>query len=173
MYWAYWASKGNVKAQALVATSVVEALTRLCDDAFGIKTDEVKMQQQNVDNMELNKLMFSMLHEFQAMRIEMRQLTSRTEKLDKIEENGKRHSGCLNVLEHEPDNDNYITARQFLMVKGLQNSNLDSKLARRSAQAMRVGKNIEVLPTRKGQVLYSPEDVSYLEEALKSVLGLD
>ena len=172
-YWTYWASKGNTVAQALVATSVVESLTRLCDNAFGHKRSEEEMQQQNIETMQLNKMMFKLLNEFESMREEMKELTERTKRLDKLEENGKRHVGCLNVLQHEVDTDDYITARQFLTSKGLQNSEFASKFSRRSAQAMRVGKNLETLNMRNGQVLYAPNDLPYLEETLKSILGLD
>lgn len=172
-YWTYWASKGNTIAQALVATSVVESLTRLCDNAFGHKRSEDEIQKQNVKNMESNEVMFTMLNKMESLLEQMQRLEQRTEKLNKLEENGKRHVGCLNVLQHEVDTDDYITARQFLTSKGLQNSEFASKFSRRSAQAMRVGKNLETLNMRNGQVLYAPNDLPYLEETLKSILGLD
>lgn len=172
-YWTYWASKGNTIAQALVATSVVESLTRLCDNAFGNKRSEDEIQKQNVKNLESNEVMFTMLNKMESLLEQMQRLEQRTEKLNKLEENGKRHVGCLNVLQHEVDTDDYITARQFLTSKGLQNSEFASKFSRRSAQAMRVGKNLETLNMRNGQVLYAPNDLPYLEETLKSILGLD
>ena len=172
-YWTYWASKGNTMAQALVATSVVECLTRLCDLAFGVQRTEQQIQQQNIETLETNKMLFALAEQMSALNSQMATLTERTVKLDKLEKNGKRHNGCLNVLEQNTNQDEWLTTRQFLRKKGLQYVTFENKLARRAASFARSGKLVESLPSRNGQIIYAPEDISYLENALKSILDLD
>lgn len=64
-YWTYWAQKGNTVALALVSTSVVESLTRLCNNAFGVKNNESEIQSMNVSNFETNRMLFEMLNTMQ------------------------------------------------------------------------------------------------------------
>jgi len=85
-YWTYWASKGNITAMALVSTSVVESLTRLCNTAFGIDNEEKAIAQMNESNMDTNKVLFQMMSMLDGLTTEMKsvknQLIETNEKYD-------------------------------------------------------------------------------------------
>lgn len=61
-YWLYYSKKGNAKADALLATGSEEKLTRLADEAFGVKKSEEQYHQESVVNLQQNQQMFSMFN---------------------------------------------------------------------------------------------------------------
>ena len=190
-YWTYWASKGNTTAMALVSTSVVESLTRLCDNAFGVEKSETEYAKQNIANIDTNKALFELMQMMSNLNQQMADLNesnrslkvSETE-LNQIKKRGEVNKGCLSVLKYDPEsNENdedgidpndgiYVTCRQWLSFRRLEDTEIANTVARRAAAMMRCGKNIDVLPKRGNQVVYAPSDYCYLEEALKSVLKL-
>lgn len=190
-YWTYWASKGNTTAMALVSTSVVESLTRLCDNAFGVKKSETEYAKQNIANIDTNKALFELMQMMSNLNQQMADLNesnrslkvSETE-LNQIKKRGEVNKGCLSVLKYDPESNEtdedgidpndgiYVTCRQWLSFRRLEDAEIANTVARRAAAMMRCGKNIDVLPKRGNQVVYAPSDYCYLEEALKSVLKL-
>lgn len=60
-YWTYWAAKGNAKACALVAAGAEETLTRLFDNAFGVRKTETQYQLETNVNSQQYELIFNML----------------------------------------------------------------------------------------------------------------
>ena len=73
-YWTYWASKGNTTAMALVSTSVVESLTRLCDNAFGVEKSETEYAKQNIANIDTNKALFELMQMMSNLNQQMADL---------------------------------------------------------------------------------------------------
>lgn len=98
----------------------------------------------------------------------------KSEALDKLEKAAKEHPGCYNILEKfsEEELSAGITAQQYLIAKNLSSWGKKQTFAKRAASAMRVGKHVEKLPTLNGNVIYFSDDIAYLEETLKQMLGL-
>lgn len=74
LYWTYQARQGNTKAQAYLAASAEETLTRLADEAFGIVKSDQKYQMQTSENAQINQQMFSMMEQLLKNQNEQKQL---------------------------------------------------------------------------------------------------
>jgi hypothetical protein len=107
-------------------------------------------------------------------------LTERTQRLDTVEnklaqinEAAQKHKGCGNVIQSETDNeglpDNLLTAKEYLRLKHVE-THLHRTLSKRAATFTHVGKGEEPTAKRNGNLLF---EEAYLQEALKSILGLD
>lgn len=59
--WVYHGRKGNIKAQALGAGNLVDTLTRLADNAFGVSKTETQYRQEAISNIQNFELMFERL----------------------------------------------------------------------------------------------------------------
>lgn len=180
-YWTYWANKGNTLAQALLGAGTEEAITRLCDSAFGETKSESEYQQQTASNIQQNEVLFQMMQMITNMNNKLEKqeemniaLLAKTEKLNELTEAGNLHPGCYGILDSEVDDNTTtaITAYDYLKSQELEDWSRSKTFGKRSAAAMRIGKQVEKLQTYKGNVLYLPEDVPYLEQTLKQMLGL-
>lgn len=108
------------------------------------------------------------------MQNQLNKITADSTELKQLKDASKKHPGCYNVLDKSYfDLDGYITAKQFLVARKIPLDWVENKtFSKRAAQALRVGKGLTNLPTKNGNVLYSSEDIGYLEETLKGLLGL-
>lgn len=180
-YWTYWANKGNTLAQAMLGAGTEEAITRLCDNAFNEVKSESEYQQQTSSNIQQNEVLFQMMQMITNMNNKLEKqeemniaLLAKTEKLNELTEAGNLHPGCYGILDSEVDDNTTtaITAYDYLKSQELEDWGRSKTFSKRSAAAMRIGKQVEKLQTYKGNVLYLPEDVPYLEQTLKQMLGL-
>lgn len=180
-YWTYHARQGNEIALAIMANCTVEKMNRLADEAFNVEKTEVEYnlqftsRQPDMETMaEVVNMLATMCNRLENMEETMVAMQQSEEELKQLKDKGVKHPGCLGVLEHETEDEiaRYTTAREFVEEKGIGSWTLVNTFSRRSAQAMRVGKNICKLPMHKGQVIYAPEDIAYLEETFKSMMGL-
>lgn len=188
-YWTYWSSRGNIHARALLAAGTEESFNRRCDTVFNNEKSEDDYNKMTLENIDQNKILFEMMKMLTNLSEEVRQqrednnelketnklMLERTKKLDDIEEATKEHQGIGSVLEHEI-NEAYpfgtcYTAESFLEEKQV-NMEVLPTLRKRAAQFALLGKHGKVSKNKQGQNIYCGSTCIYLEEALKSILGL-
>lgn len=114
----------------------------------------------------------SLIDLFKDMQQEMKVLSTRTKRLDELEEASNKNIGCGNVLKAEADNegDDLVTAFEYLRLKGFGFEQAN-KLARRASTFSKVGKgnNYEPPKNKKGHLMF---EVKYLDEAFLSICNL-
>ncbi len=189
-YWTYWAQKGNTTALALVSTSVVESLTRLCNTAFGIENNEVAIQQMNVQNVDTNRAIFEMMTLLQSMndRLEAQEnryqqldedralLAEQNDELEEFKEEVESYPQflyLLDVAKNELDVTDYpngVTCKQYLTENEIP---LDAgywcTLSRRTASFYRSTKGRN--PERRGNHnIYRSIDVAYIVATLRLIM---
>lgn len=189
-YWTYWAQKGNTTALALVSTSVVESLTRLCNTAFGIENNEVAIQQMNVQNVDTNRAIFEMMTLLQSMNDRLEAQENRYQRLDEdrallaeqnddLEEFKEEVESypqflyLLDVAKNELDVTDYpngVTCKQYLTENQIP---LDAgywcTLSRRTASFYRSTKGRN--PERRGNHnIYRSIDVAYIVATLRLIM---
>ncbi|HET8686788.1 MAG TPA: hypothetical protein VFM18_08995 [Methanosarcina sp.] len=189
-YWTYWAQRGNTIALALVSTSVVESLTRLCNTAFGVENNEVAIQQMNVQNVDTNRAIFEMMAMLQAMndRLEAQEnryqrldeeramLAEQNEELEELKEEIESYPQflyLLDVAKNELDVTDYpngVTCKQYLEENRIP---LDKDhwctLSRRTASFYRSTKGRS--PERRGNHnIYRSIDVAYIVATLRLIM---
>lgn len=189
-YWTYWAQKGNTTALALVSTSVVESLTRLCNTAFGVENNEVAIQQLNVQNVDTNRAIFEMMSLLQSMNDRLEAQENRYQRLDKdramlAEQNDELEEFkeevesypqflyLLDVAKNELDVTDYpngVTCKQYLEENRIP---LDKDhwctLSRRTASFYRSTKGRS--PERRGNYnIYRSIDVAYIVATLRLIM---
>jgi phage anti-repressor protein len=111
-----------------------------------------------------------------SMQKEMKRLAERTEKLDSMERATNNNKGIKGVIDTEIDDiypsDISFTVKEYLDFKGVDLRHLHT-LRKRAIQFYRNGTQEVELPKRGSEVLFKGANVGYLDQALKTVLGLD
>ena len=120
-------------------------------------------------NPELLSLLFTMTEKRNI-------LTTRTERLDNIDNSMIKHKGIKGVVNTEVE-DCYppeleYTTREYLEWKQVNVSHLNT-LRKRAIVFYRQGTKQEELPKKGSEVVFKGNNISYLDQALKTVLGLD
>lgn len=189
-YWTYWAQRGNTTALALVSTSVVESLTRLCNTAFGVENNEIAIQQMNVQNVDTNRAIFEMMTLLQSMndRLDAQEtryqrldeeramLAEQNEELEELKEEIESYPQflyLLDVAKNELDVTDYpngVTCKQYLEENRIP---LDKDhwctLSRRTASFYRSTKGRS--PERRGNYnIYRSIDVAYIVATLRLIM---
>lgn len=189
-YWTYWAQRGNTTALALVSTSVVESLTRLCNNAFGIENNEVAIQQMNVENVDTNKMLFKMIGMMEGFQTElreakkdlnqameeMRQTNEEKKVLEEFKddvENYVEFSRLLNIAKNDVDEDEFpdgISCRDYVTLKSLPlHAEAFCTLSRRTASYYRSTKGVNP-PKRYNLNVYSGKDVAYIITTIQMLM---
>ena len=112
---------------------------------------------------------------FSEMNTRMKVLSERTEKLDSMEKATSNNKGIKGVIETEvmeiyPDILSY-TVKEYLQMKGVSEEHLHT-MRKRAVMFANQGKQTK-LPTKGKEYVFVGNDISYLDQALKTVLGLD
>lgn len=189
-YWTYWAQRGNTTALALVSTSVVECITRLCNSEFGVKIEESQIQQMNVDNMETNKMLFSLMSMMENMQKDLKEtqttLNSALDEMHEVKEEKKKleefkddvenyveFSRLLDVAKNEVDENDYpdgINCQQYITINGIPlHENALCTLSRRTASYYRSTKGINP-PKHYGKNIYRGKDVAYIITTIQMLM---
>jgi len=196
-YWTYWASKGNVTAMALVSTSVVESLTRLCNTAFGIDNEEKAIAQMNDSNMDTNKVLLQMMSMLDGLTTEMKsvknQLIETNEKYDGLKSEKIRleieneeltefkedveiypeFMYLLDVAKNElavTDYQHGVTCKEYLIQNDIPLSQSAwCTLSRRTASFYRSTKGRSP-HKRNGQYIYCSIDVAYIVATIRLIM---
>lgn len=105
----------------------------------------------------------------------MSTLTARTQRLDAIDKASDLHKGLAGVVETEvmeiyPESLSF-TVREYLQKKGVSEEHLHT-MRKRAVMFANQGKQIN-LPRKGNEYVFRGNDISYLDQALKTVLGLD
>ena len=109
------------------------------------------------------------------MQKEMRLLSARTLRLDAIDSATNNNKGIKGVIDTEveeiyPSNLAY-TVREYLEKKGVSDEHLNT-MRKRAVMFANQGKQTN-LPRKGNEYVFRGNDISYLDQALKTVLGLD
>lgn len=173
-YFSYWARQGNEIAMSIMQNCTLEYMNRVADSVFGVEKDEDDYRSEFKERESQMEALAQLVNLVTELHQTVNTMKSDNVEYRQLKSNGIKHPGCLGVLEKEVEFDacEYITAREYLAQKHISNWELAQTFSRRTAQAMRVGKNICKLPMHRNQVIYSPEDIGYLDETLKSMMGL-
>jgi phage regulator Rha-like protein len=110
-----------------------------------------------------------------VMSERMNVLAARTQRLDAINEATGTHKGIAGVIETEveeiyPDTLSY-TVKEYLQKKGVSEEHLHT-MRKRAVMFANQGKQTK-LPMKGNEYVFIGNDISYLDQALKTVLGLD
>lgn len=110
-----------------------------------------------------------------SMQKEMQVLSARTQRLDAIDKATDSHKGIAGVVETEvmeiyPDSLSY-TVKEYLQKKGVSEEHLHT-MRKRAVMFANQGKQTN-LPRKGNEYIFRGNDISYLDQALKTVLGLD
>lgn len=128
LYWSYWATKGNVKAQALLAAGTEETLTRLADKAFGVAKTEEQYQIQTNQSAKEFEIVLSVMQRLEqkidSMENELKLLRPAYEKLEKIESTLEEYPNLKEALEYLVANV-HKTKTTYPLNKWLKDNNLD------------------------------------------------
>ena len=117
----------------------------------------------------------ALLEVLTSMQKEMKVLSIRTQRLDAIDKATDTHKGLAGVVETEvmeiyPDILSY-TVKEYLQMKGVSEEHLHT-MRKRAVMFANQGKQTK-LPTKGKEYVFVGNDISYLDQALKTVLGLD
>lgn len=109
------------------------------------------------------------------MQREMKVLSARTQRLDAIDRATETHKGIGGIVENEvediyPDDIAY-TVREYLAAKGVSDIHLHT-MRKRAVMFASQGKQNK-LPKKGKEYLFVGNDISYLDQALKTTLELD
>jgi hypothetical protein len=181
-YWTYWANKGNTLAQALLAAGTEETINRLCDTAFNVIKSDEEYNNQTLDNINQNQMLFEMMKMINSMNEKLtqqeetnKQLLSRTTKLDAIEEAHINNPGIKDVidaeLEHNYSDDVSFTVVEYLNHKGVSLTHATT-LSKRAPQFVRCGSFGQPTRNSKCQYVYTGNQVNYLDCALRTILDI-
>lgn len=181
-YWTYWANKGNILAQALLAAGTEETINRLCDTAFNVTKSDEDYHNQTLDNINQNQMLFEMMKMINSMNEKLtqqeetnKQLLARTTKLDAIEEAHTNNPGIKDVidaeLEHNYSDDVSFTVIEYLNHKGVSLDHA-ATLSKRAAQFVRCGSFGQPTRNSKCQYVYTGNQVNYLDCALRTILDI-
>lgn len=112
---------------------------------------------------------------FSDMNNKMKILSERTEKLDSMEKATSNNRGIKGVIDTEvlelhPETLSY-TVKEYLQMKGVDDRHLNT-MRKRAVMFANQGKQIN-LPRKGNEYVFKGNDISYLDQALKTVLGLD
>jgi len=112
---------------------------------------------------------------FSSMTEQMKLLSERTQKLDSMEKATSNNKGIKGVIDTEveeiyPSNLAY-TVREYLEKKGVSDEHLNT-MRKRAVMFANQGKQTN-LPRKGNEYVFRGNDISYLDQALKTVLGLD
>ena len=112
---------------------------------------------------------------FSEMNARMKLLSERTEKLDSMEKATSNNKGIKGVIDTEvmelyPETLSY-TIKEYLQKKGVSEEHLHT-MRKRAVMFANQGKQTK-LPTKGKEYVFVGNDISYLDQALKTVLGLD
>lgn len=128
LYWSYWSSKGNTKAQALLAAGTEETLTRLADEAFGVEKSEEEYHlatTQSVKEFEVVLTVMQRLEEkMDSMENELKLLRPAYEKLEKIESTLEDYPNLKEALDYLVKNAKKAKKR-YPLAKWLEDNNLE------------------------------------------------
>ena len=110
-----------------------------------------------------------------SMQKEMKLLSERTQKLDSMEKAASNNKGIKGVIDTEileiyPKSLSY-TVKEYLIMKGVEDRHL-STMRKRAVMFTNQGKQTK-LPAKGTEYVFIGNDISYLDQALKTVLGLD
>lgn len=128
LYWTYWASKGNLKAQALVAAGAEETITRLFDNAFGVVKTEQQYQTDSTQARKEFEVVLSVMQRLEtkidSMETELKLLRPAYEKLQKIESSLEDYPNLQEALEYLMNNINK-TKKSYSLGEWLKDNNLE------------------------------------------------
>lgn len=116
-----------------------------------------------------------LLEYLNTMQREMKVLSARTQRLDAIDTAVETHKGIGAIVENEvediyPDDIAY-TVREYLQAKGVSDIHLHT-MRKRAVMFASQGKQNK-LPKKGKEYLFVGNDISYLDQALKTALELD
>lgn len=116
-----------------------------------------------------------LLEYLNTMQREMKTLSARTQRLDAIDKATETHKGIGGIVENEvediyPDDIAY-TVREYLAAKGVSDIHLHT-MRKRAVMFASQGKQNK-LPKKGKEYLFVGNDISYLDQALKTTLELD
>ena len=116
-----------------------------------------------------------LLELFSNMTKQMNVLTTRTQRLDAIDKATEEHKGIAGIVETEveelyPETLAY-TVKEYLHMKRVSEDHLHT-MRKRAVMFASQGKQTK-LPLKGKEYLFVGNDISYLDQALKTVLGLD
>lgn len=127
-YWSFQATKGNIKAQALLAAGTEETLTRLADKAFGVTKTEEQYQIQTNQSAKEFEIVLSVMQRLEqkidSMENELKLLRPAYEKLEKIESTLEEYPNLKEALEYLVANV-HKTKTTYPLNKWLKDNNLD------------------------------------------------
>jgi hypothetical protein len=134
---------------------------------IGHLVDLVQEMNQKLSQHETNLLM---------MAVDKAQLDKLQKEKEELDTAAEVHPGCAEVLAEQsvceyPD-DMILTVAQYLNFKNLEGDTLYHKLTKKAAQYYRFAKQTNPPKNSKQQTVYQGSAILYLDEALKSVLGL-
>lgn len=113
---------------------------------------------------------------FSEMNNRMKVLSERTQRLDSIEQATNNNKGIKGVIDTEVEdiypNDISFTVKEYLEFKGVDLRHIHT-LRKRAIQFYRNGTQNIKLPKKEGEIIFKGANVGYLDQALKTVLGLD
>lgn len=117
----------------------------------------------------------ALLEVLTSMQKEMKFLSERTQKLDSMEKATSNNKGIKGVIDTEvmelyPETLSY-TVREYLQKKGVSEEHLHT-MRKRAVMFANQGKQTK-LPIKGNEYVFVGNDISYLDQALKTVLGLD
>lgn len=128
LYWSYHASKGNTKAQALLAAGTEETLTRLADNAFGVSKTQVQYQAQTNQSVKEFEIVLSVMQRLEqkidSMENELKLLRPAYEKLEKIESTLEQYPNLKEAMEYLVANA-HKTRTTYPLKKWLEDNNLE------------------------------------------------
>lgn len=117
-----------------------------------------------------------LLQLFSTMTEQMKVLTARTERLDAINKATETKKGIKGVLDTEiedcyPEDLSY-TVREYLVMKKQSLDNLHI-MRKRAIGFWKQSCQVTELPKKGNEVLFVGNNIAFLDQALKTVLGLD
>lgn len=117
----------------------------------------------------------ALLEVLTSMQKEMKFLSERTQKLDSMEKATSNNKGIKGVIDTEvlelyPNTLSY-TVKEYLQMKGVSDQHLHT-MRKRAVMFANQGKQTK-LPMKGKEYVFTGNDISYLDQALKTVLGLD
>lgn len=111
-----------------------------------------------------------------AITEQMNTLAIRTQRLDAIDKAENNHKGIKGVIDTEIEDiypsDVSFTVKEYLDFKGVDLRHIHT-LRKRAIQFYRNGTQELELPKKGTEIIFKGANVGYLDQALKTVLGLD
>lgn len=168
--------KGSgVKEQIKLTTGCFKELGMLAGTEKGKQVRQYFLQCEKLAKKATEVINPALLEYLNNMQREMKVLSARTQRLDAIDNAVETHKGIGAIVENEvediyPDDIAY-TVREYLVAKGVSDIHLHT-MRKRAVMFASQGKQNK-LPKKSKEYLFVGNDISYLDQALKTALELD